>query len=75
MQVYELGEGQTAKARVPTGKGTDVAGVVEATLKDGEVTVSVVSGEVALASLSYFASGQVKKVDVGKGQKTASLRV
>ena len=73
--MYELEEGQTARAEVPTGKGTEIAGVVEASLKGGEVSVSVVSGSVALASLSYFSGGQVKKTDVTDGQTTASLKI
>ena len=75
VRVYELEEGQAVQAEVPTGKGADIAGVVAAKLKDGVVTVSVASGEVSLASFSYLAGGQVKKVDVEKGQKQALLKL
>ena len=75
VQAYELEEGQTVQAEVPTGKGTSIAGVVEVKLENGEVTVSVVSGEVSLASASYFAGGQVKKADAGVNKKVVSLKL
>lgn len=75
VQVYELDEGQNVQAEVPTGKGAGIAGVVEAKLERGEVTVRVVSGHVALASLSYFAGGQVKKAGADQNQNEVSLKV
>ena len=75
VQVYELEEGQIVQAEVPVGKGTGIAGVVQAKLSGGELTVNVASGQVALASLSYFANGQVKKVDVGKDENVVSLKL
>ncbi|RDX48382.1 hypothetical protein OH76DRAFT_1404975 [Lentinus brumalis] len=75
VQVFELEEGQVVQTDVPVGKGTSIAGVVEAKLSNGEVTVNVASGEVTLASLSYFANGQVKKVDASKDQKAVSLKL
>ena len=74
VQVYEFEEGQTAKTAVPSGKGNETAGVVEAKVQDGELVVSVASGSVALASVSYFAGGQVKKAEA-TGQGVISLKV
>nr|VWO98814.1 ATP-dependent molecular chaperone HSP82 (82 kDa heat shock protein) (Heat shock protein Hsp90 heat-inducible isoform) [Ganoderma boninense] len=75
VHVYELEEGQVVQTEVPIGKGTDIAGVVETQLQGSEVIVKVASGEVGLASVTYFIGGQVHKVDVGSGQKEVSLRV
>ena len=74
VQVYEFEEGQTAKTAVPSGKGNETAGVVEAKVQDGELVVSVASGSVDLASVSYFAGGQVKKAEA-TGQGVISLKV
>ncbi|PIL23787.1 hypothetical protein GSI_13537 [Ganoderma sinense ZZ0214-1] len=75
VHVYELGEGQIVQTEVPSGKGADIAGVVETKLQGNEVIVKVASGEVGLASVTYFIGGQVHKVDVGNDQKEISLRV
>lgn len=75
VHAYELEEGQIVQTEVPSGKGADIAGIVETKLQDGEVVVKVTDGEVELASLTYFGTGQEYKVDVQKGQREASLRV
>ncbi|EJF65632.1 hypothetical protein DICSQDRAFT_49455 [Dichomitus squalens LYAD-421 SS1] len=75
VQVYELEEGQVVQTEVPTGKGTQIAGVIEAKLQGGQVFVGVASGEVGLASVSYLAGGQVHRADVASGQTQVSLRV
>ncbi|KAL7283205.1 hypothetical protein ACG7TL_002632 [Trametes sanguinea] len=75
VQVYELDEGQVVEVEVPTGQGSAIAGTVAATLKDGEVLVRVASGELGLASISYFVGGQIKKTEATKGQKEVSLKL
>ncbi|KAI0781168.1 alpha-glucosidase [Trametes elegans] len=74
VQVYELDEGQV-RVEVPVGKGAECAGTVEAALQGGQVVVRVTSGKVGLASLSYFASGQVRKLEIGEGQTEATLQL
>ena len=74
VRVYELEEGQVVEAAVPRGKGKEGAGVVRAKMEGGELTVNVVSGAVALASVSYFAGGQAKTAEA-KGETSVSLKV
>ncbi|CDO70687.1 Glycoside Hydrolase Family 31 protein [Trametes cinnabarina] len=75
VQVYELDEGQVVQAEVPMGKGITIAGTVEAALANGEVFVRVVSGQVGLASVSYFAGGRIRKAEVAQGEKEVSLKL
>ncbi len=62
VQVYELADGQVVETTIPTGKGSEKAGVVKVERKQGEVFVEVVSGDVQLSGVSFFTGGQVKKV-------------
>ena len=74
VQAYELEEGQVVTSEIPTGKGKELAGTVEVKLKGGDLTVSVSDAAAALASVSYFAGGQVKKAEA-TGQNSVSLKV
>ncbi|KAI0371721.1 alpha-glucosidase [Pilatotrama ljubarskyi] len=73
VQVYELDEGQTVQAEVPAGKGPAIAGVVEATLRDGKLLVRVANGEVGLHSVTYRAGGLERRVSVAQGEEEVSL--
>jgi alpha-glucosidase (family GH31 glycosyl hydrolase) len=74
IQVYELTEGQSIEVELPTGKGKEIAGVVKAERKQGELLVSVVSGTVALSGVTYFAGSQTKRT-AANGEKQVSLAV
>ncbi|KAI0646837.1 alpha-glucosidase [Trametes meyenii] len=75
VRVFELGEGQVVRAEVPTGKLAAIAGTVEATLKDGELSVRLAGGEVELALVSYFAGGKVATASATQGRSEVSLKL
>lgn len=75
MHVYELDEGAEVQTEVPSGKLAAIAGVVKAEVRDGEVRVSVLEGEIGLRSVTYFAGGQQKTATVEQGQKEVSLKL
>ncbi|KAI0670606.1 alpha-glucosidase [Trametes maxima] len=75
VRVFELDEGQVVQAEIPTGKLATIAGTVEATLKNGELFVRVVGGEVELVSVSYFAGGQVTTASVTQGRSEVSFKL
>ncbi|EIN07820.1 hypothetical protein PUNSTDRAFT_126725 [Punctularia strigosozonata HHB-11173 SS5] len=86
-RLYELEEGAKVEAVIPTGETGKVAGTVRAERKGAEIRVSVVDGEVGLASISLFderlqitgvtAGGKVqgKAVEVEKGAKEVIFTV
>ncbi|OJT14122.1 Alpha-xylosidase [Trametes pubescens] len=75
VHVYELDEGAVVQTEVPSGKLAAIAGVVKAEVRDGEVRVSVLEGEVGLRSVTYFVGGQQKTAAIEEGQKEVSLKL
>ncbi|KAI0933893.1 hypothetical protein AcW1_005587 [Taiwanofungus camphoratus] len=76
VQVYELAERQIVQTEVPTGNGARVAGTVRAERQGQEdVVVSVIAGDVAMASVTLFTGGQMRRVNVGKGQNEVVLKL
>ncbi|KAL6309103.1 alpha-glucosidase [Sparassis latifolia] len=75
VQVYELAEGQVARMDVPTGSGAEIAGTVRAERRAGELSVSVMAGDVDIAAVSLFAGGRVWKSTVQKGQNEVALKL
>lgn len=57
VRVYELEDGQTASAEVPTGYGTSIAGTVTFKRQEGIITVDT-KGQIQLASACAYSGGE-----------------
>lgn len=70
--VYEFSEGQVVHAEVPTGSGKEIAGVVTAECKRGEVMVKT-TGNLNLSSVKLALAGHVHE-GVKEGKEGTSVR-
>jgi len=69
VHVYELAAGQVAESEVPTGSGKEIAGVVKAENKDGEIHISA-SGSVGLSAFFAHLDDKVKATEAkAEGQE------
>jgi alpha-glucosidase (family GH31 glycosyl hydrolase) len=75
VRAYELAEGQTVKAEVPTGKGNDIAGTVEVEKVGEKVFVKVSEGSIGLTSVSAFVQGKETKQQVEGGNVQVELHL
>jgi len=69
VRVYELSEGETSEASVPSGKGTEIAGIVRAQRVKGELKVWIVEGELTLSTVAWFIGSSTPKSIVGAKQR------
>ncbi|KIJ24195.1 glycoside hydrolase family 31 protein, partial [Sphaerobolus stellatus SS14] len=74
VRVYELEEGQTAEARVPIGKGTEITGVIRAERLAGDLKIQVVEGRVQMTTVELFIKGVEIRGVVGDVSKTEKGR-
>lgn len=65
LSVYELADGETAEAVIPTGHKLDVAAVVKASRSGNEVKVNVASGDLHTWKATFVTAGS--KVTAVKG--------
>lgn len=64
VQIYEIEEGATLQADVPTGEGKTIAGTVVVKRSQDEITVQVVNGALELVGVSLFLNGLKARVRV-----------
>lgn len=74
VQLYELEDGQKVETEVPTGTGTEIAGIITAEKRVGQLQVKV-EGNLELASVTLLQGGQEVRVKVEKGERVVSLRL
>ncbi|QRV72671.1 glycoside hydrolase family 31 protein [Ceratobasidium sp. AG-Ba] len=76
IRVYELADGQTSEAVIPTGKGTETAATVRATRAGKDVKFSVTSGSLVGAwSAVLFAEGKSSVIKASEGAKEVTLKL
>jgi len=68
VRIYELGEGEAAEASVPSGKGEEIAGVVNANRAQGKLRVWVSEGALTISVIALFLEGAVLQSVVGAKQ-------
>ena len=79
--IYELSEGATVDTQVPTGKGTEIAGIVRVERSNDELKVSVPKGSVDLASIAFYSSSWVLsdsltgRILLDKGEQEVTLKI
>lgn len=74
VQLYELEDGQKVETEVPTGSGTEIAGIIKAEKREGQLQVKV-EGNLELASVTLLQGGQEVHAKVEKGETVVSLRL
>lgn len=74
VQVYELQESRVVDTEIPKGVRKLTAGVVRVERNGDELKISV-QGDVDLTSVNLFFAGKVKKSEVGRGERTMSLKI
>ena len=60
---------------MPAGKGAEIAGTLRVERKAGEVTVSVVAGDVQVADLAFFSGGHVLREKAKQGSLNITLKL